>query len=279
MSKRAVLCSRCNKLVSGAAAVCPWCGARQPTLWGLGPGLRAWYRDTFEPVTMIMGLCVALYGVSVMLKPEKALGGYDLFRFGSPDSEVLFHLGMTGYPAWGMGMYWTVLTATWLHGGLLHIAFNLSWVRSLGPLAVEEFGPARFVILYILSGVGGFLLSNLLSGSPTIGASCAVFGMQGALLAYGRRRGGTWGRSISREALAYGVGGLVMSAALPGVNNLGHVGGILTGFALGYLLPYKERQVEARASQIVALILLAATAAGFAASIWQTRGVTGVFGQ
>lgn len=274
MGKRgAVLCSSCKRLVSANEKVCPYCGAVQPTLFGLAPSLRGLFRDHFDPVWIVYSLCVALYVASLALDPQAALDLRDLLGIGSPSSEALYRLGMTGGAALQAGLWWTVLSATFLHGSLLHIFFNLSWVRGIGPLAVEAFGPARFFVLFCLTGVVGFLVSNWISGAPTIGASGAIFGLYGALLAYGRRRGGTWGAGVSRQAMSWAVAGFVFSLAIRGVNNIAHGGGFLAGLVLGTLMPIAERREEARGAQILALILLLALAASVVASFLVVSGL------
>lgn len=275
MAKRgAVLCSSCRRLVSAAEAVCPYCGARQPTLFGFAPSLHAFFRDSFDPVWITVTICVGLYVVSLALDPRAAMEMGSLFEIGSPSGLALYRLGMTGGAAWEAGLWWTALSAVFLHGSLLHVFFNLSWIRSLGPLAAEVFGPARFFVLFCLTGIGGFLASNLWSGAPTIGASGAIFGMYGALLAYGKRRGGTLGAGISRQVTAWAVAGFVFSLAMPSVNNVAHLGGFLSGILLGLLAPYAERSREARGAQLGALLLLLGLAAAVVASLITVAGLT-----
>ena len=114
-------------------------------------------------------------------------------------ADLLF--GASGaYPVFGLGTWWTVLSATWLHGSLLHIVFNMMWVRDIGPATADIIGPARTVIIYVVSGVCGFLLSSIvgvfrpplpfLRGARlTVGASASIFGLLGALVHYGRKSG------------------------------------------------------------------------------------------
>ena len=106
-------------------------------------------------------------------------------------------------PVFGFGRWWTLLTAGWLHAGVLHILFNVLWVRQLGPAIAELYGPARMVIIYVLSGVVGFAAqlarraciwggcrSPFLRGASfTVGASASIFGLLGAAVYYGRRTG------------------------------------------------------------------------------------------
>ena len=94
-----------------------------------------------------------------------------------------------------------MLSAVWLHGGLLHILFNLMWIRQLAPAVGELYGPGRMVIIYTVAGVVGFLATSVAgdflcvpavpAAAPrlTVGASASIFGLLGALVYYGRRSG------------------------------------------------------------------------------------------
>ena len=263
---RAVLCSSCRQLISGQEKRCPYCGAVAPGLFGLSPSLNALFRDHLDPTLALIGISVLMYGLSLVLDPSCVDLGVHL-DFGSPSGQALSLLGMTSGAALARGYFWTLLTASFLHGSLLHIAFNMSWMRSLGPTAISEFGPGRAVLITVLSGAGCFLLSDLWTGAPTIGASGAIFGLMGALLAYGKRRGGTFGAAIRRDMLYWAGLMFFMGMAMSGVNNVGHLGGFLTGLVLGFVLPYKDRQRETRLAQVGALVLLLLVVAGFVASI------------
>lgn len=273
-SSRAILCSRCRRLVSANEKVCPWCGARQPGLFGFAPALQALFRDGIDPVWTVISGCVVLYMGSLVLDPSGLLQPRSLFDIGSPSGFALLRLGMTGGEIMAAGLWWTPLSAVFLHGSLLHIFFNLSWIRQLGPMAIELFGPARFLVLFIAAGALGFVFSNLVSGAPTIGASCSIFGLYGALLAFGKRRGGTWGARISSQAFAWAVGGLMISLAFPNVNNWGHLGGLGAGFALGWIVPMAEQRAESRVSQLLAIFLVLASAAAVIASLVMTAGLS-----
>ncbi len=263
---RAMVCSRCGQLVGPTEARCPSCGAHSPTLGGFAPALRAVFRDT-DAVEAIFRATVGLYVVSALADYQSLLEFRGIFSLGAPSSRALSLFGMTGGPAWACGHVWTLLTATFLHGGLLHIYFNASWLRSLGPVARDLLGPARFVVLYLGSGVTGFLLSNLASGAPTIGASCSLFGLMGGLAVWGRRRGGTLGQSLSRSTLGWAASATLYSFLLPSVNHWGHLGGFLGGALLGAIFPRVEGAREARGVQLVALLLVVATALGLLASV------------
>ncbi len=266
---RAVLCSKCRQLISNQEKTCPHCGALQPDLFGYGGPLRALFRDSLDPVNLLTGASVTLYAGSLLGSFETLLSPPSLLDIGSPSGKVLYLMGMTGGAAWACGHLWTLLTASLLHGSILHIFFNLQWLRALGPMTVQLLGPARFVVLFFLSGVGGFLLSNVVSGTPTIGASCGLFGLMGGLMVFGWRRGGTIGAAMKSTMLKYAAIGFAISFAIPNVNNWGHAGGFLAGMAIAFLMPKFEGRHEGRGVQLLALALLVATAAGFGLSVWQ----------
>src|SRR5262249_33596886 len=125
------------------------------------------------------------------------------FSILAPSPRALVLLGASGaFPVFVLGSWWTVLSASWLHGSFLHILFNMMWVRDLGPTTADVIGPARTVVIYTVAGVCGFLLSSLageylgwlpiplLHGARlTIGASASIFGLLGALMHYGRTSG------------------------------------------------------------------------------------------
>lgn len=262
-----MLCPSCGKLISVEEERCPHCDAWRPALFGFAPGLQRLFGRQLDLPALIIGVCGLAYVSSLVLDLPAVGLSASLFDLGSPSSAALYLLGMTGGAAWAAGHWWTLFTATYLHGSIMHIVFNLTWVRSLGYDVGEDFGPARFFVIYTLAGVGGFLLSNLLAAPPTIGASGAIFGLVGARIAFGRRRGGAWGRQVSGQMWGFAGVGLVFGFLMPGINNLAHIGGFVTGYALGSVFPLAERRREGRPVLLLALGLLVLTVAGFGLSV------------
>ena len=267
-----VVCTSCGSLVGVRDEKCFNCGRRNPGMWGFAPLLRSLGNDLGFVQLVIWGSS-ALYIVSMLLSGSAMRMGGGLFGFLAPDSGMLFLLGASGgIPVFGYGRWWTVLSAGWLHGSLLHIIFNMMWVRDLGPVVADMFGPGRMVIIYTVAGVAGFLLSSaayvflphlpFLSGAGfTVGASASVFGFLGALVYYGRRTGSSLTRSEAlRYALILGFFGFVMR----GVDNFAHAGGFVGGYlAAGYLDPLKPERLD---HVVIALVCLGATLAAIAAS-------------
>ncbi len=267
----AVLCSSCGKLVGVHDDVCWNCGRRNPGLWGFAPVLRRLgYNLGFVPI--LIGGCVILYVLSLVLDPHGIRNeGISLM---APSVISLISLGASGaIPLFAMGRWWTVLSAGWLHGNILHIVFNLMWVRQLAPAASELYGGPRMAIIYTVSSATGFFLSSfagilfgsipILGGAAfTVGASAPIFGLLGALVVYGRRGGSS---HISGQAMTYAVLMFVFGVIMPGVDNWAHIGGFLGGFAISRWLD--PLQPEKIAHLIAALLLLGLTAAAVLASL------------
>jgi len=268
-----VVCPGCGSLVGVNDENCYTCGRRNPGLWGFGPALRQLGADMgFVP--LVIGGSTLLYLASLLMSggDVNLVGGFSLL---SPSTEALIRLGASGaYPVFIMGSWWTILSATWLHGGLLHILFNMMWVRDLGPASAEIIGPARTVIIYTISGLCGFLLSSAAGrylalpipffrgASLTVGASASIFGLLGALVHYGRVSGSSL---IRGEATRYAVILFIFGVIFPGVDNYAHAGGFLGGYATSWLFnPLKRERGD---HIIIAAVCLVATALAVIASL------------
>lgn len=258
-----VVCPFCGKLVGVKDRECWNCGKRNPGMWGFAPVLRhIGYNLGF--VTIVTWGCAALYIATLLYDPRGVQSrGINLLE---PSTFSLFTFGASGAaPVFGYGRWWTLLSAAWLHGGVLHILFNMLWVRQLAPETSELYGISRTIIIYTISAVSGFLLSTFAGTSLTIGASAPIFGLLGALVFYGRRGGGS---HISRQAMTYAVILFVFGFIFPGIDNFAHLGGFLGGLAAGWLLnPLKQERVE---HLIAALACIVLTALSIVVSIFHT---------
>lgn len=266
-----ILCPGCGRLTNADAAVCLVCGRRNPGMWGFAGPLRSLFRrGGFTDAVTIA--CIAFYVLSLVIDPAGALRPRSMFGLpipGSPSLEALRTLGAAGAIPWSLGHWWTVITAIYLHGGLLHILFNILWVRQLGPAVEEVYGPARLVVVFTVAGVTGYLLSNAVGIWLTVGASGSIFGLLGALVAYGQRRGGAFGSMVLRQ---YGQWAVVLFifGLLPGtgVNNWAHGGGFVGGFVAGWLLSFSERRNETGSDHLLAFACIAATVLAFGLALW-----------
>jgi len=201
-----------------------------------------------------------LYVLSLILNPAALGMSANPLTFLSPSDQSLFLLGATGtIPINQFGRWWTILTASYLHGGILHIFFNMAALSQLGPFILSEFGASRFLILYISSGVMGFVLSYLAGVPFTIGASASICGLIGAILYYGKSRGGFLGDAICRQALGWVIGLMIFGFIIPGINNWAHGGGIAAGILGGYIFGHGGKRNESLLDHAMAGILLIAT--------------------
>ncbi len=266
----AILCPRCGRLTHPDAAECLVCGLPRPGRWLWAASLgRLWRTGSFT--ALVTTACVALYLASLLIDPAAAMrarGPLDVFALFSPSGRALDTLGMTGAFAWQQGRWWTLLTAMYLHGSVLHILFNVLWIRQLGPAVEEVYGPARLAIIFTVAGVLGFVVSNALGVAFTVGASGSIFGLLGALVAYGRRRGGTFGAMVLRQYGQWALVLFILGFFMSGVNNFAHAGGFAGGFGAGLVLSFSDRRQETVLERVVAGALVALTALGFALSIW-----------
>ena len=228
---------------------------------------------------MVQGIIAAnvvFYLISLFLTSKSRLGG-SLFGFLSPDQNSLLILGATGaVPVFQLGRAWTLISANYLHGGLLHILFNMMALRQIGPWVSAEFGPSRMFVIYTLSGVAGYIVSCFAGVPFTIGASASVCGLIGALYYFGKSRGGNYGTAVSREVSGWLISLLLFGLVMPGINNWGHGGGIVGGVVLAKLLGYQERSSETAGHRLLALVCLMATVfilvlAGFVALAYRLR--------
>lgn len=273
-----VVCPSCGSLVGVRDDTCYTCGRVNPGLWGFGPALRRFGTDLgFVPI--VIGASSILYALSLLASgSEMRIAGGGLFSILAPSTRALVLFGASGgVPVFALGSWWTLLSATWLHGSLLHILFNMMWVRQLGPATAEIIGPARTVVIYTVAGVCGFLLSSLAGyyfggiglrvlrgASFTIGASASIFGLLGALVHYGRMSGN---RLIRGEAMRYAVILFVFGLIMPGIDNYAHAGGFAGGYAASAFFNPLTR--ERGDHLLLALACLAATFLAIAMSIFR----------
>jgi rhomboid protease GluP len=265
-----VVCPSCGSLVGIQDERCFRCGRWNPGLWGFAPLLRRLGNDLgFVPI--VIGGCTLLYILSLLatvaISGPGALGASGLFSILSPSDRALFLFGGSGsIPIFYYGRWWTILSAGWLHGNLLHILFNMLWVRQLAPAVADMYGAGRMVVIYTIAGVAGFLLSStagafnvslpLFHGAGfTVGASASIMGLLGALVHYGRR---SVSSAVTTQAFTYAVILFVFGLAMPGVDNFAHAGGFAGGYlASMWLNPLRPERQEHLIAALGCLVLVA----------------------
>jgi rhomboid protease GluP len=268
-----VVCPSCGSLVGVRDDKCYSCGRSNPGLWGFGPALRQ-IGVNLGFAQIVVGTSVTLWVITLLMSGAAIRTG-NVMSMLSPSTTMLLVFGASGaVPVFGLGRWWTFLSAGWLHAGLLHILMNMYWVWQMGPAMADMLGPARTVIIYTVGGVAGFALSSfagaflpalpfLRGAELTVGASASVFGLIGALYHYGRTS------SIARQQANFIIVQAVMFGLLfgpnAGIDNYAHLGGFAGGYLMSAFLNPLTR--ERGDHVIVAIVCLAASALAVIVSI------------
>ena len=241
---RAILCPGCRRLINRDEPACPHCGLKRPGSW--------WNRisqggvnDVDQVTRAIIYVNIGMYVISLFLNPLSVGFSLDPFRFLSPSKGSLFFLGATGtMPIGQYNRWWTLISANYLHGGVLHLVFNLLAFKQLASFTLREYGVYRMVSIYTLGGMMGFLISTLAGVPFTIGASAAVCSLIGSAIYYSKRRGGAYGQALYRQLGGWALGIFLFGLIVPGINNWAHGGGFLAGIAAAHWLGYHEKRRE-----------------------------------
>jgi membrane associated rhomboid family serine protease len=229
------MCPHCRAFITTSDKVCPYCGER------VGPRaveLRGGAQDFlagFIPharftTVIILVINFGLYLATVLYSMRGGQGNIvDI------DGRTLLAFGAKFGPAIGAGQWWRLVTAGFLHGGLMHILMN-SWAMfDLGAAVEEMYGTARMLVIYFVANVVGFYLSALWNpGTLSIGASAAICGLLGAMIALGLRDRSSIGDAMRGTYLRWLV--FIMVISLFGrIDMAAHVGGVAGGFSVAYL--------------------------------------------
>lgn len=187
---------------------------------------------------ILLGVNVAVFLAMTIFGALNGLG-----LNGSQDSRVLLIFGAMQNQLIAQGDYYRLLTSMFLHIGLIHLAFNSYALYIVGQDVERLYGSVRFLLIYFLSGLGGSLASFVLgAGGISAGASGAIFGLFGASIAYfylHRETFGPRGQAQLRSLLMLAGINLFLGFTIPGINNLAHMGGLVFGVLLGWLLAPK----------------------------------------
>jgi len=258
--KTSLLCPQCGKLIRRSELVCPYCSFVNPGSRWKDSFLTRGFLSQNGTIRAVLLCNVIMFVLSVFIDMHSLGLSASPFHFLSPGTNSLIALGSTGaIPIFQFHHYWSLLSANYLHASFLHILFNMIAFMQLAPLVSSEYGEHRMVVIYTLGGVAGYVLSIAADVQLTLGASAAICSLLGALLYYGRSRGGTYGQNIFRQVGGWAVGLAIFGFVVPGINNWGHGGGIFAGVVLGFLLGYTERRQEKYIHRLMAIACIVVT--------------------
>ncbi len=241
---RPKICPACGALVGISATRCHECGTSlRFSLVALSKSLGGTIGGETPVSTLILILNLLLFGVS-LVATNQGNGGPNLFS--GISGRVLYQLGARQSIAILSGEWWRLVMPMFLHGGLLHLGMNCLFFVDVGPQVERIYGSARYLFIYVLTGICSFIASTawnlwIYHGFGVgIGASGALAGLIGVMLGMATGRGGSYAREI-RAQMTRMVGYLVIMAILPiGIDNAAHFGGLASGFVLGKLLADRE---------------------------------------
>jgi rhomboid protease GluP len=269
-------CVRCGRQLPGftfGRKVCQWCVQHEASQRGeiaddtKQPVMRTpWVRRGESTISLTQ----VIFGINVAVFLGMALATSTVLDFPGP---VLIRWGANFGPYTLTGEWWRLLTCVFVHGGIIHIAFNMWCLWDLGALCESLYGRWTYAAIYFICGIGaslGSLIWNVEAFS--VGASGAIFGLAGALLAAFKL--GEF--SVPRAALsgmlrslgAFVVYNLIFGFAIPGIDNAAHIGGLITGLIVGALIalvaPRQEQAPRRGVIFLLAVLALTTVAIGLA---------------
>ncbi len=229
MSGRPAMCRHCGKLM-GLETTCPWCGTanaarRRPALDDAAGGHGA------TVTTTLTGAILVIYAAAIIV--GGVAEGRGLMDLLGPDPSFIRKIGLMSNAAVMDGEWWRLVAAVFLHLSLLHVLFNAMALLAVGRAFEDDVGPATFWTIFFFSGVAGFALGLVFDTADTGGASGAISGLIGAIIARRRLTDGSFDHPLTRLAIRFAIFTAIFGLAVPGINNVAHGGGFVAGALLG----------------------------------------------
>jgi rhomboid protease GluP len=239
---RPKLCPACGSLVGINATRCHECGANlRFSLAALSKGLSGFFGGQAPVTTVVLIVNILMFAATWLVSLSRGQGQGFGILFGM-NGEALYRLGM-GIPFRYDDFSWyRLVTADYLHGGLIHIGLNMMVLLDIGPVVEEVYGSARYFFFYTVCGFSGSLLSATFSSNPSVGASGAILGLIGMLIAITSRRGGAYMQQLRGRLISWVVSIFAIGLFFGGLrtDNWAHFGGLAAGFLLGRV--FADRQ-------------------------------------
>jgi len=253
-----LLCPQCRRIISRDEQKCPHCGLTFPGSLLNRLVMPFFANDRIIPI--VIAINALMYCISLLMDIQNANLSVHPLYFLSPSNISLLISGATGtVPIDRFGRWWTIISANYLHAGLLHIVMNMAALNMMGKLIVREYGTYRMITIYAISGIIGYIVSYLAGIGFSIGASAAICGLIGAALYFGKSRGGIYGQAVYKQVSGWIISMFLVGIIISGINNWAHIGGLLSGVALGFIFGYRERTPEKMLHRIIAYCCIVLT--------------------
>jgi membrane associated rhomboid family serine protease len=258
---RPKICPACGALVGISATRCHECGTNlRFSLVAMGKSLGKTIGGETPVTTLILILNLLLFGVCVVAT-NQGNGGPNLFS--GVSMRVLYQLGARQSIAILAGEWWRLVMPMFLHAGLLHLGMNSLFFVDIGPQVERIYGSARYLFIYVFTGICSFVASTLWNlqiyhgFGVGIGASGALAGLIGVMLGMTVGRGGSYAREIRAQMIRMIVYLAIMAILPIGIDNAAHFGGLAAGFLLGKVFADREPMNAAEFKRAYALGWLA----------------------
>jgi membrane associated rhomboid family serine protease len=229
--KKLVMCQVCRGLIEASAKTCPLCGRESVPRARLSTTNITESGNFFSLI--ILTINIVLFVLMAMVEIRNGGGGEKFIQ--SASTGVLNDFGALVPSLVRSGQWWRLVTFNFLHIGLMHLLFNSSALFSIGPQVESIFGSQKFVFAYVGTGTASAFASYLFLPNNSAGASGAIFGLIGLMAVYGYRQGGSFGRALMKQMLIWAAIGLMFGFFI-GANNVAHIGGLIAGAGLGFVL-------------------------------------------
>lgn len=263
---RPQLCPNCGSLVGINATRCHNCGTNLKfSMAAVNRSLAGVFSGPAPVTTALLVANLMMFGVEWMATAAQGKGGGLSILWGM-GGEATYRLGMSApYGIYVQHQWYRLITAMFLHGGLIHIGFNMMSLMQLGPALEELYGSGRYFFLYIVTGAFGFLASSFI-GHYSLGASGGLLGLVGAMLAITSKRGGSYMRELRSRLISSVVILFVLGFMGMGIDNWAHGGGLASGFVLGKIfadrqpMNEREKQIANALGWLAGLVVIASFA-------------------
>ncbi|MCU1239888.1 MAG: hypothetical protein JWO71_614 [Candidatus Acidoferrum typicum] len=263
---RPQLCPNCGSLVGINVTRCHNCGTNLKfSMAAVNRSLSGVFAGPAPVTTALLVVNLMMFGVEWMALAAEGGGGGLSILWGMGGAAT-YRLGLSApYGIYVQHQWYRVITAMFLHGGLIHIGFNMMSLMQLGPALEELYGSARYFFLYIFTGAFGFLVSSFI-GHYSLGASGGLLGLVGAMLAITTKRGGSYMRELRSRLISSIVILFVLGWMGMGIDNWAHGAGLAAGFVLGKIFPdrqpmsVRERQIANALGWLAGIAVIASFA-------------------
>jgi membrane associated rhomboid family serine protease len=239
-------CAKCAAWIPTTAAMCSYCGTSspdQPPARPKGSILSVRHGVRVTNVLIAVNVAYLLFAVFAEYRAQRSGNVLQWIVTASGFGRGLERAGSYHHLLLADGEWWRVISATFLHAGILHIGLNMYSLRDLGHFVEDLFGPAKLLVVYLVCGACSTLSVSVWYAGvlrrppheipPLVGASGAIFGVAGLLCVYLLRAGSERGRAIGISIAKNVAFMLVLGWLIPFVSNTAHVGGLVVGAAFG----------------------------------------------